>query len=178
MTKRASVSAYRTEGGLEPLLSVEHRVQWAALAYGCSTKVTAFPGCCRARHRAVRSCAIPAGTPSSIRFRTWRSDAAKSPGHVDRRQDARADVPRTVPGTRADGHADHGSSLQIDDQLQPGRKLHRQVARASFSFVSAFCLCPPTAGATDPPWPECRPRSPRSAPFARPRATAASAACR
>ena len=119
MTKRASVSAYRTEGGLEPLLSVEHRVQWAALAYGCSTKVTAFPGCCRARHRAVRSCAIPAGTPSSIRFRTWRSDAAKSPGHVDRRQDARADVPRTVPGTRAHGDGRPELSLRTGS-LEPG----------------------------------------------------------
>jgi len=30
-----------------------------------------------------------------------------------------------------DSYANHGSSLQIDDQLQPGRKLHRQVARVS-----------------------------------------------
>src|SRR5215831_7849082 len=63
------------------------------------------------------SCAIPAGTPSSIRSRTWRK--RRGPRHVDHRQDARTDVPRTVPGARAYGEG--GPELSVrPGSLEPG----------------------------------------------------------
>src|SRR5262249_16908605 len=47
------------------------------------------------------------------------SDAAKSPRHVDRRQDARTDVSRTVPGPRAYGEGRPELSVP-PGSLEPG----------------------------------------------------------
>src|SRR5262249_28314224 len=47
------------------------------------------------------------------------NDAAKGARHVDRRQDARADVPRTVPGARAHGKGRPELSLR-PGSVEPG----------------------------------------------------------
>src|SRR5262249_15713430 len=69
------------------------------------------PGAVRAQSRLARRLRSDSGHGGN--------DAAKSARHVDRRQDARADVPRTVPGPRAHGEGRAGLSLR-PGSVEPG----------------------------------------------------------